>query len=366
MSPGWRSPTTRSIPSTSLTASMRPSSTAKSARSSPSCAAYSPGMRLMSAATRESRSRSAASSVGEDLDAADLLRRHHVRAVSRAPRLSRRACGDRGRTRRCSESAPARGRSGARGSRRMPCARRPSPAASRRPRRQEGRCTPAMSMPRPVHGSWCMAASPTSAQPGPHGTRTKLRSGPPPTTRPAGAAAATRAARPRWPAICSAKRASRSRRSRRNASRFTEIATHASPASLGKRYASSSPRWENSAASGPRDAREVAVVEGASRRRLVLQRGRYLLRDERVAAVRADDEVRASAAPVAEPDPRHARRPHEGGDARALDELDVLRRTSALDQDEVERFPADRQAVADAARILGRLLPRARSRRRCR
>src|SRR5215210_5386969 len=58
-SPGPRSPTTRPIPSTSLTASMRPSSTAKSARSPPSCAAYSPGMRATSAAARESRSRSA-------------------------------------------------------------------------------------------------------------------------------------------------------------------------------------------------------------------------------------------------------------------------------------------------------------------
>src|SRR5829696_5225366 len=54
MSPGCRSPTTRSIPSTSLTGSMRPSSTANSARSPPSCAAYSPPTRLMSAATRES------------------------------------------------------------------------------------------------------------------------------------------------------------------------------------------------------------------------------------------------------------------------------------------------------------------------
>ena len=43
MSPGCRSPTTRSMPSRSWTASMRPSSTAKSARSPPSSAAYSPG-----------------------------------------------------------------------------------------------------------------------------------------------------------------------------------------------------------------------------------------------------------------------------------------------------------------------------------
>ena len=54
-----RSPTTRSTPSTSLTASIRPSSTPNSARSSPSCAAYSPGMSAMSAATRQRRSHSA-------------------------------------------------------------------------------------------------------------------------------------------------------------------------------------------------------------------------------------------------------------------------------------------------------------------
>ena len=49
-----------------LTGSMRPSSTAKSARSAPSCAAYSPATRLTSAAAREicsrwARSRSAKS-----------------------------------------------------------------------------------------------------------------------------------------------------------------------------------------------------------------------------------------------------------------------------------------------------------------
>ena len=59
--PGMRSPSTLSTPSTTRTASMRPSSTANSARSPPSSAAYSPGTRLMSAALRESRSRSAAS-----------------------------------------------------------------------------------------------------------------------------------------------------------------------------------------------------------------------------------------------------------------------------------------------------------------
>src|ERR687893_2079040 len=55
-SPGRRSPSTRSIPSTSLVGSMRPSSTANRARSAPSGAAYSPATRLTSAATRASRS----------------------------------------------------------------------------------------------------------------------------------------------------------------------------------------------------------------------------------------------------------------------------------------------------------------------
>ena len=69
MSPGRRSPTTRSIPSTSLTGSMRPSSTAKSARSAPSWAAYSPGTRVMSAATLESRSRPSASRAAKTVTA---------------------------------------------------------------------------------------------------------------------------------------------------------------------------------------------------------------------------------------------------------------------------------------------------------
>ena len=44
---------------------MRPSSTANSARSAPACAANSPTTRLMSAAARESRSRSVASSAAK-------------------------------------------------------------------------------------------------------------------------------------------------------------------------------------------------------------------------------------------------------------------------------------------------------------
>ena len=48
------------MPSNSLTTSILPDSTAKSARSPPSCTAYSPGPRVMSAAVRASRSRSAA------------------------------------------------------------------------------------------------------------------------------------------------------------------------------------------------------------------------------------------------------------------------------------------------------------------
>ena len=57
-SPASRPPTTRSTPSWSSTASILPSSTAKSARSSPSCAAYSPGSRQMSAASSARRSAS--------------------------------------------------------------------------------------------------------------------------------------------------------------------------------------------------------------------------------------------------------------------------------------------------------------------
>ena len=76
-SPGCRSPTTRSIPSTSLTASIRPSSRPKSARPPPSCTAYSPGTSRMSAAARESRSRSAASSSAKIVERGDLVGRHH-------------------------------------------------------------------------------------------------------------------------------------------------------------------------------------------------------------------------------------------------------------------------------------------------
>jgi hypothetical protein len=63
-------PTTFSIPSTSLIGSIRPSSNANSARSSPSFAAYSPGARLISAATRESRSRAPGSRVEKTVIAA--------------------------------------------------------------------------------------------------------------------------------------------------------------------------------------------------------------------------------------------------------------------------------------------------------
>ena len=62
MSPGLRTPTTRAMPSLCLTGSILPSSTAKSARSLPSSAAYSPATRLMSAAARDSRARCCSSS----------------------------------------------------------------------------------------------------------------------------------------------------------------------------------------------------------------------------------------------------------------------------------------------------------------
>src|SRR5215475_328981 len=62
MSPGRRSPTTRSTPSTVLTTSIRPSRTAKRAGSAPSLAASSPGTRVTSAADRAIRSCSWASS----------------------------------------------------------------------------------------------------------------------------------------------------------------------------------------------------------------------------------------------------------------------------------------------------------------
>src|SRR5262249_44490206 len=65
MAPTSRSPTIRSIPSSTRTASIRPERTPNSARSSPAFAAYSPGARLMSAAARASRSRASASSVAK-------------------------------------------------------------------------------------------------------------------------------------------------------------------------------------------------------------------------------------------------------------------------------------------------------------
>ena len=62
-------------PSASLTASIRPSSTANSARSSPSCAAYSPASRVMSAAARDGCSASAAPSSARR-DSPDFFPRH--------------------------------------------------------------------------------------------------------------------------------------------------------------------------------------------------------------------------------------------------------------------------------------------------
>ena len=70
MSPGLRTPTTRSMPSMCLTASMRPARTANSARSLPWGAAYSPAVRLMSAAARDSCSRSAAPSAAKTVTCA--------------------------------------------------------------------------------------------------------------------------------------------------------------------------------------------------------------------------------------------------------------------------------------------------------
>src|SRR3954447_23160012 len=61
ISPGLRTPTTRSIPSICWTGSIRPSRTANSAPSPPCGAAYSPATRLMSAAAREGRPRADAS-----------------------------------------------------------------------------------------------------------------------------------------------------------------------------------------------------------------------------------------------------------------------------------------------------------------
>ena len=81
MSPGRRCPSTRSTPSRILTTSMCPSSTANSARSSPSLTAYSPATRWMSADTRDNRSRSAAGRVREQRYRLDFVRGHHGRSA---------------------------------------------------------------------------------------------------------------------------------------------------------------------------------------------------------------------------------------------------------------------------------------------
>ena len=110
---------------------------------------------------------------------------------------------------------------------------------------------------------------------------------------------------------------------------------------------------------GAEEAGDVAVVEGPIRRRLVLERGRHRPRDARVAAVRADHDVGVGAAAVGE---LHAGDAvavtQDAGDVRVLLEVDGLGR--AGDQDGVERRPADREAVAVRARILGRRLLRLR------
>ena len=78
ISPGPRSPTTRSIPSTSLVASMRPSSTAKSA--------FVAFVRRVLARHEADVGRRVAQPLAliraqssEDFDPTDLLCRHHVR-----------------------------------------------------------------------------------------------------------------------------------------------------------------------------------------------------------------------------------------------------------------------------------------------
>ena len=76
------------------TASMRPASTAKSARSLPSGAAYSPGTRLMSAAARESRSSSSAPSAAKivtpAISSGVTMTRQRYSLVQCAERLTRR------------------------------------------------------------------------------------------------------------------------------------------------------------------------------------------------------------------------------------------------------------------------------------
>lgn len=107
----------------------------------------------------------------------------------------------------------------------------------------------------------------------------------------------------------------------------------------------------------PEEAGDVAVVQRSIRRRLVLQRWRHLLRDERVAPVSADDDLGVRAAPVGEPHSYHAVAvPEKVTDGRPLHEVDALRHACALQEDEVERLSADREAVADRARILRRSL----------
>ena len=79
--PGRRQPSVRSTPSKRLTTSILPDSTAYSARSPPSCTAYSPGLSRMSAEVRTSRSRSASDRLANS-------GRHGLRRASAWPERS--------------------------------------------------------------------------------------------------------------------------------------------------------------------------------------------------------------------------------------------------------------------------------------
>ena len=111
---------------------------------------------------RESCGRASVRSIG----------RWFVSSSSTPRRVSPRARAGPRRSESSRRTARGRARCDARGSGRGRSRSSAPPSRSMIASARKVAWTPAMSMPKPVQGSWCMAASPTRAQPGPHGTRT--------------------------------------------------------------------------------------------------------------------------------------------------------------------------------------------------
>jgi hypothetical protein len=131
------------------------------------------------------------------------------------------------------------------------------------------------------------------------------------------------------------------------------------PPSLGKAYAISVSVNENSAASGVSPSgppvAHVSVVERAERRIRFFVGRTDEARDRGVATVGADHDARARLGSVGEPDAGDARvLHHQGINGDAAAHFDAGRRRM-VEEHSVERFPSNRKAISDLARVLRRM-----------